>query len=260
MQSKAKPIRTKKYGKAQVETFDNGADLGAKAAQDLAQILKKTIAERGEASIIVATGNSQLQFMAALRQIPGIKWDKVRVFHMDEYVGMSDTHPASFRLYIRENLTDVVHPLAFYGVQGDAQDLDAELKRYTALLAQYPADVCVMGIGENGHLAFNDPPADFTTTETIHVVELDTKCRQQQVGEGHFPTIDDVPTHALSLTVPALIKPGHVLVVVPEQRKAVAVKAALEGPVTPECPASILQEQAQATIYLDPESSSLLAE
>jgi glucosamine-6-phosphate deaminase len=260
MQSEAKPIREKQYGQAQVEVFYNGTDLGVKAAHDLAAILKETLADKGEASIIVATGNSQLQFMAALREIPAIDWSKVRVFHMDEYVGMSDTHPASFRLYIREKLTDIVRPLAFYGVEGDAPDLEAELERYTNLLERYPADACVMGIGENGHLAFNDPPADFDTDETIHVVELDQRCRMQQVGEGHFRTIDDVPKQALSLTVPALIKPPHVLVVVPEQRKAEAVKAALEGPVTPNCPASILQRQANATIYLDRESSSLLSD
>lgn len=254
-----KRVNKRMYGKAEVLTFANGADLGARAASDLAKILKQAVAEKGETAIIVATGNSQLQFMTALRGLPGVPWDKVRVFHMDEYTGMSDTHSASFRRYIRENLTDIVRPLAFYGVQGDAPDLDAELARYTALLAQYPPVAVVMGIGENGHLAFNDPPADLTTDKTIHVVTLDAKCRMQQVGEGHFPNLDAVPRTALSLTVPALMKPAHLLVVVPEQRKAVAVKAALEGPVSPQCPASILQLQPHARIYLDGESASLLS-
>ncbi|NLG26324.1 MAG: glucosamine-6-phosphate deaminase, partial [Chloroflexi bacterium] len=218
----------RKYGEADVAVYANGADLGKQAAKDLTAILKQAVKEQGEAAIIVATGNSQLQFMQALRETSGIAWDKVRVFHMDEYVGMSDTHSASFRKYIRENLTDIVRPLAFYGVQGDAPDLEAELQRYTELLARYKPVAVVMGIGENGHLAFNDPPADFTTDKSIHVVTLDAKCRQQQVGEGHFPNLDAVPTHALSLTISELVKPAHLLVVVPEQRKAVAVKAALE--------------------------------
>ena len=254
-----KPVRSRKYGLAQAEVFADGADLGARAANDLAAILKQAVAEKGETAIIVATGNSQLQFMTVLRQLSDIPWDKVRVFHMDEYTGMSDTHSASFRKYIRTNLTDIVRPLAFYGVQGDAQDLDAELERYTDLLAQYKPVACVMGIGENGHLAFNDPPADFDTDKTIHIVTLDPKCRMQQVGEGHFPNLDAVPKTALSLTVPALMRPAHLLVVVPEQRKAEAIKAALEGPVTPLCPASILQRQAHARIYLDPQSASLLS-
>ncbi|MBC7256990.1 MAG: glucosamine-6-phosphate deaminase, partial [Chloroflexi bacterium] len=211
-----------------------------------------------EAAIIVATGNSQLRFMEALRQRQDIPWGRVRVFHMDEYCGMSADHPASFRRYIREKLTDWVHPLAFYEIQGDAPDLEAEMARYTALLRQYPPDVCVMGIGENGHLAFNDPPADFTTDKTIHIVTLDHACRMQQVGEGHFATLDDVPKQALSLTIPALMAPKHLLVVVPERRKAQAVRAALKGPITPECPASILRRQPHAVLYLDLESASLL--
>src|SRR3954454_17253744 len=161
---------------------------------------------------------------------------------------MDESHPASFRRYIRDNLTDIVHPRAFFGIEGDAPDVDAELQRYAALLAQYPPDATVMGIGENGHLAFNDPPADFETDEVIRWVELDEACRLQQAGEGHFPTLDDVPSRALSLTIPALLRSRDVLVVVPERRKAPAVKAALEGPVTPNGPASILQRQPHARL------------
>jgi glucosamine-6-phosphate deaminase len=259
MGCRAKATRSFKSGLAQVEVFGNGADLGCAAARDLAAILRKAVAAKGEAAIIVATGNSQLQFMTALRELPGIAWDKVRVFHMDEYTGMSDTHSASFRKYIRDNLTDIVRPLAFYGVQGDAADLEAEQRRYADLLAQYAPVACVMGIGENGHVAFNDPPADLATSKTIHIVTLDQKCRMQQVGEGHFPNLDSVPKTALSLTVPALMRPPHLLVVVPERRKAEAVRAALQGPVSPQCPASVLQQQAHAHIYLDPDSASLLS-
>ena len=252
------PLRTLTVDQMPVHIFVSNEALGARAAEDLAQILAQAIEARGSASVILATGNSQLSFMQALRVLPGIEWNKVVVFHMDEYLGMTDQHPASFSKYIREKLTDYVQPKAFYPIRGDTDDVVGELARYAALLQEHPADACVLGIGENGHLAFNDPPADFETSKTIHVVDLDEKCRLQQVGEGHFATLDDVPTQALSLTVPALLKPAHVLAVVPEQRKAEAVRAALQGPVTPNCPASILRTKPHVTLYLDQESASLL--
>ncbi len=252
------PITTLKYDRMPVRIYDSNKVLGAAAADDLAGFLRATIAERGEAAIIVATGNSQLLFMQALRTRSDIAWDRVSVFHMDEYLGMSGQHPASFRRYIHEQLTDHVRARAFYGIEGDAKDVDSELSRYASLLEQHEPIACVLGIGENGHLAFNDPPADFNTDKVIHVVTLDERCRQQQVGEGHFRTLDDVPTQAITLTVPALLKPAHVLAVVPEGRKAPPVKAALEGPVTPRCPASILRTQSHVKLYLDRDSSSLL--
>jgi glucosamine-6-phosphate deaminase len=252
------PIRRFQVDQMPVLVFDSNEALGARAADDLAEILCQTIGERGLASIILATGNSQLKFMEALRVKTDIDWSKVIVFHMDEYLGMSDTHPASFPLYIREKLTDHVQPRAFYAMRGDAPDVEAELARYAGLLAHYPPDACVLGIGENGHLAFNDPPADFETQAVIHVVELDERCRGQQVGEGHFATLEDVPPRALSLTVPALLAPAHVLAVVPEPRKAEAVRAALYGPVSPACPASILRTQAHVTLYLDRDSARLV--
>ncbi len=253
------PIRTFKVDQMPVLIFDSNESLGMRAASDLAAIISQAIADHGLASIILATGNSQLSFMKALRELEGIEWDKVVVFHMDEYLGMSPEHPASFPRYIREKLTDVVHPRAFYPIRGDASDVQAELERYASLLRQYPPDACVLGIGENGHLAFNDPPADFETDEVIHIVNLDERCRMQQVGEGHFATLDDVPRQAISLTVPALLSARRVLGVVPEARKAEAVKAALEGPVTPYCPASILRTQSHVTLYLDRDSASLLS-
>jgi glucosamine-6-phosphate deaminase len=252
------PIRSLTVDRMPVHVFDSNAALGQRAAEDLAEILAAAIAERGEASVILATGNSQLSFMEALRDRPGIAWSAVTVFHMDEYLGMSDTHPASFPLYIRDKLTNHVQPRAFYAMRGDAPDVEAELARYAGLLAQYPPDACVLGIGENGHLAFNDPPADFAAQAVIHVVELDERCRGQQVGEGHFATLDDVPPRALSLTVPALLAPPHVLAVVPEPRKAQAVQAALYGPVSPACPASILRTQPHVTLYLDRDSARLV--
>mgnify|MGYP000386120855 CR=1 FL=1 len=244
--------------KMNVAIFDTNAALGQAAADNFAEIVKRAVAEQGETSVILATGNSQLSFVHALRDKPDIPWDKVSVFHMDEYLGISAQHPASFRRFIQEKIYAPFHPCAIYGIEGDAPDTEAELARYTALLEQHKPVVCVLGIGENGHLAFNDPPADFQTENLLHVVTLDTLCRQQQVGEGHFAGIEDVPTQAITLTVPALLEPAHVMALVPEARKANAVKAALQGPVTEMCPASILRTQEHVKLYLDRDSAALL--
>ena len=177
---------------------------------------------------------------------------------MDEYVGIPADHPASFRRYMRERLVDIVQPRAFHPIAGDTLDVEAEMRRYAGLLSADPPDLCVLGIGENGHLAFNDPPVDFQAPDPIHVVELSLASRRQQVGEGHFATIDDVPTHAITLTIPALLAPAVVIAVAPEGRKAAAVAAALNGPVTTDLPASILRETAGVTIILDTDSASRL--
>ena len=253
-------MKTVQYERIQVTIHDSNDAMGTAAADDLTDILVDAIATHGKASVILATGNSQLSLVTALRQKPGIAWDQVAVFHMDEYLGISAQHPASFRRYFQAKLVPFVHPRVFYGIKGDTRDVEAELARYTALLGEHQPVACVLGIGENGHLAFNDPPADFDTDRVIQVVTLDETCRQQQVGEGHFPTLNDVPEQAITLTVPALLKPTHVLGVVPEARKARAVKAALEGPVTPDCPASILRTVPHVRLYLDRHSASLLEE
>jgi glucosamine-6-phosphate deaminase len=232
--------------------------LGQAAAEDLAEILRRDVAERGATSVILATGNSQLAFMRALSTLPGIPWGKVTVFNMDSYVGMPAGHPASFTRYIRERLTDIVHPLVYYDVQGYAQDIDAEVERYTRLLERHRPVACVLGIGENGHLAFNDPPAALYTHQQVHVVELTRECRMQQVGEGHFASIDDVPPHAITLTIPALLNRPHVLAVVPEARKSQAVRMAIQGPISPDWPASVLTALAHARLYLDVDSAALL--
>lgn len=242
----------------QVTVYDSRVELGRAAASELSRVLRAAIAADGKAAIILATGNSQLDFLAALREEPDIAWDKVTVFQMDEYVGISAQHPASFRRFHRVHLVDTVHPRVFYGMEGDAPDVHAEMERYTQLLEQHKPIACVMGIGENGHLAFNDPPADWDTPALVHLVTLADASLRQQVGEGHFARVEDVPRHALSLTVPGLLKPPHVLVVVPELRKARAVKAALEGPLTPNCPASILRTRSNVKLYLDRDSASLL--
>jgi glucosamine-6-phosphate deaminase len=179
---------------------------------------------------------------------------------MDEYEGMDDTHPASFRRWMYEKLLTFADVKEFYGVRGDHVPVEEEVARYTKLLLELEPTICVMGIGENGHLAFNDPPARFDTDELVHVVRLDAQCRAQQVGEGHFPSLADTPGSALSLTVPALLRPAKVLVLAPERRKAAAVRAALEGPVTEDCPASVLTTVGHATLYLDAESAGELSE
>jgi glucosamine-6-phosphate deaminase len=246
------------YDKMPVNIYQTNQALGEDAAADLVKILQNAIEDQGKAAIILATGNSQLSFFKALRSAEGMEWNRVSVFHMDEYLGMGETHPASFRRYIREKLTDIVHPAMFFGMEGDTNDVEAELARYATLLEEHRPVACVLGIGENGHLAFNDPPADFETEKSIHIVKLAETARNQQVGEGHFATLDDVPEMAITLSIPTLLKPQHVLAVVPELRKAPAVKASLEGPVTSDCPASLLRTLGHVKLYLDRDSASQL--
>lgn len=246
------------YGKLDVSIASTSDELSVAAAEAFAAAVRSALTAQADIAVILATGNSQLGFIGAVRDRDDIDWSHITILHMDEYLGMSEGHPASFRRWMHENLVDHVKPKAFLGVQGDHEPIETELERYAGLLRQLNPAICVMGIGENGHLAFNDPPADFETQDLIRVVELDEVCRNQQVGEGHFATLDETPKRALSLTVYALLRPSTVLVLTPEGRKAEAVKAALEGPLTPTCPASILQTQPQAHLYLDQESSSLL--
>jgi glucosamine-6-phosphate deaminase len=252
------PVESKTIDLMHAHIFESKEKLGQRAADDLATLLSRLVGKQGKAAVILAAGKSQLTFFGALRTLKGVPWEKVTLFHMDEYLGMPNQHPASFARFIQEKLVNFVNPASFHHIRGDSSDVDSELKRYKNLLREFPPDICVMGIGENGHLAFNDPPADFETKEVIHVVNLDSRCRMQQVTEGHFPTLDDVPKRAISLTVHALLDVKHALVVVPESRKAPAVKAALQGPVTRDCPASILRTQPNVTLYLDRESASLL--
>jgi glucosamine-6-phosphate deaminase len=258
MKRTSAPAQMMTVDRMRVHIFESNEKLGRAAANDLAAILARILSEQKKAAIIFACANSQLTFLAALKAIKKIDWKRIIIFHMDEYLGMSDTHPASFARFIREKLVNYVHPAEFYPMDGDTPDVRSELKRYADLMHKYPPDVCILGIGENGHLAFNDPPADFDTKDVIHVVNLDLACRTQQVNEGHFPTLNDVPRQALSLSVPALLTAKHVFAIVPEERKAKAVHAALKGPVTPYCPASILRTESRVTMYLDRGSASLL--
>ncbi len=245
------------FDKLPVEVHRDNASSGQAAAASAAEILKAAIAERGQANLIVATGNSQLSFYAALRHWDDVDWRKITLFHMDEYVGMAPDHPASFRCYLQHNIVAYVHPGAFYGVMGDAADPLQECERYASLLRAHPADLCCLGIGENGHLAFNDPPfAQFDDPVWAKIVKLDEASRRQQVGEGYFASLAEVPTHAITLTIPALLAARRVLAIVPELRKAPAVLAALTGPITTQCPASILRTVSHARLYLDAESAS----
>ena len=240
-----------------VEVHPDADTLAAAAAATAAELLAAAVAGHGVANAMFATGNSQLRFVDALVAQPSVPWDRVVVFHMDEYVGVGPDHPAGFRHWIQERITDRVHPLEAHYLDGTAEPGD-ECRRYAELLRRHPLDLCCLGIGENGHLAFNDPPADLDDPEDLKVVELDAACRAQQVHEGHFQSIDDVPRLAVTVTIPALLRADRVLAVVPEKRKAQAVQRALTGPVSGACPASALRRAANATLYLDRESAALL--
>ncbi len=253
------PARSFTAGRLPVRIFASLPDLAAAAADDAAQVLSSAIAQRGRARAIIATGNSQDLFLEQLTRRPGIDWKKVELFHMDEYLGMPMTHRASFRKYLKERVFDRVNPAQAHYLEGDALEPLKAIRAYAAALASAPIDLCCLGIGENGHIAFNDPDvADFNDPEPIKIVKLDEKCRRQQVGEGHFPNIDAVPSYAITLTIPALCRVGRMIAVVPEKRKAVAVQGSLEGPIATSCPGSYLRQQAHCTLYLDPDSASLL--
>jgi glucosamine-6-phosphate deaminase len=235
-------------------------DMAESAARMAADRIRKAIADRGEARIIVATGASQFEFLEALVKEPGIDWSKVTGFHLDEYIGLPVSHKASFRGYMRERfVAKTPQPMkAFNEVNGEAEDLQAEIDRLEKLIRIYPIDVACVGIGENGHLAFNDPPADFNTERAYIVVDLDEKCRKQQVGEGWFASFDEVPKQAFSMTIKQIMWSKAIVCTCPDERKAEAVKGAVEGPVTNTLPSSILQMHADCTMFLDPPAASLL--
>ena len=237
---------------------EDAAEMGRTAADDGAVLIRAAIEKRGSANIIVATGASQFEVFAALTQMDDLDWSKVNGFHLDEYIGMPLSHPASFRGYLKERFVDKVPLAAFHYVDGEAADPMAECLRLGALIAQHPIDVAFVGIGENGHLAFNDPPADFDTRQAYIVVTLDEACRKQQHGEGWFKTFDDVPEQAISMSIRQILLARTIICSVPDERKAEAVAVAIEGPVTPQVPASILQQHPRTTLYLDPAAASQL--
>jgi len=235
---------------------DSREELGKKAAANGAGLIRKAIREKGEASIIVATGASQFQMLEALVK-EDIDWQKVTSFHLDEYIGLPATHPASFRKYLKERFAGKVQLRSFIYVNGD-DDPEVECKRLGRIIREHVIDVAFVGIGENGHLAFNDPPADFETDEPYIAVNLDDACRRQQMGEGWFKSFDEVPARAISMSIKQIMKSEAVICTVPDLRKASAVKKTMSGDITPMVPASILREHKAAWLYLDRESSSLL--
>lgn len=242
-----------------INVHDTKDQMAAAAAADGAERIRQALAARGEANLIVATGASQMEMLSKLTQAPGIRWDRITCFHLDEYVGLPISHPASFRQYLWERFhKQLPLPLkAFHYLDGEI-DAAAECRRVGAIIAKHPIDVAFVGIGENGHLAFNDPPADFDTTDPYLVVQLDEACRRQQLGEGWFPDLAAVPQQAMSMSVKQIMASRSIICTVPDQRKAQAVADCLSGPVTNRHPASILQNHADCGVYLDAPAASLL--
>ncbi len=242
----------------QIKMFSDKNTLGARAAEQAAALLRRVIQERGRARIIAATGAAQFEFLQVLTGLPGIDWSKVEMFHLDEYVGIPESHPASFRRFLRERLIEKAGITKFHLLDGDNDP--AEVIRVVGnALRTAPVDVAFVGIGENGHLAFNDPPADFETEEPYLLVKLDEVCRRQQMGEGWFRSISEVPERAISMSVRQILKANAIICIVPDARKANAVKACLEGEISPLAPASILRTHPNTTLYLDQQSSALLS-
>jgi glucosamine-6-phosphate deaminase len=242
-----------------LKVFNDRAALGHAAAGQAAAAIRRAIAERGHARIIAATAASQLEFLDALTEAPGIDWRNVEVFHLDEYIGLPVTHPGSFRKMLLEQLVQKTGIVNYHLLEGDAADPLEVVRRVGKQLSSAPVDIAFLGVGENGHIAFNDPPADFQAEDPYIIVNLDEACRQQQVGEAWFADISQVPKHAISMSARQILKANEILAVVPGPRKAQAVKACFEGTISPMAPASILRTHSNGTVYLDKHSASLLS-
>ncbi len=242
-----------------LRVFNDRTTLGRAAAEQASVAIRLAIAKRGQARIIAATAASQLEFLDALTRTPGIDWRNVEVFHLDEYIGLPVSHPGSFRKMLLEQLVQKTGMVNYHLLDGDAADPLEVVRRVGEQLASAPVDVAFLGIGENAHIAFNDPPADFETVKPYIIVDLDEACRQQQVGEAWFADISQVPKRAISMSARQILKASEILAVVPGPRKAQAVKASVEGAISPMAPASILRTHPNATVYLDKHSASLLS-
>ncbi|HMJ88952.1 MAG TPA: glucosamine-6-phosphate deaminase [Candidatus Acidoferrum sp.] len=253
------PIKTFQVDALPVRVYASQDDLACDVAATVQQFLAQTLAERGSAAAILATGNSQIRFLDELIKLGGVDWSKITLFHMDEYLGIDANHKASFRRYMREKVESIVKPKVFHYIKGDADQPLDECARYAELLDQQEIDLCCLGIGENGHIAFNDPHvAEFDDPWAVKLVSLDLKCRQQQVDEGHFASVDQMPQYAYTLTIPTLCAVRKMICISPEKRKANAVRMALTEPVSAACPASYLRTRAAATLLLDTDSAALL--
>lgn len=253
------PVRSFTVDQLPVDVFASNDQMSEHVAQWVRTLLADTVARQGSAAAILATGNSQIRFLKRLVELGGVDWSRITLFHMDEYLGLPAEHPAGFRRYMKERVESLVHPKAFHYLAGDADLPQVECDRYTALLRAQPIDLCCLGVGENGHLAFNDPPvARFDDREWVKLVKLDHACKLQQVNEGHFPSLEAVPPYALTLTIPALMTARNVVCVAPEKRKAIPIRNALRGPISTLCPASFLRRQPHARLLLDVDSAALL--
>jgi len=257
--SSEEPGRSWLQDRFRVQVYPDRGAMGRAAAAHAAALLRGALSGQARARVVLASAPSQVEFLAAFAAAPGIDWARVTGFHMDEYLGMPRTAPQSFGRFIREHLFDRVGLGRAEYLDGTA-DPGAECRRYAALLAEAPVDLVCLGVGENGHIAFNDPPvADFADPARVKVVDLDERCRRQQVRDGCFPGLDQVPRQALTMTVPALMAGLSLCVVVPAASKAEAIAAALTGPVTTSCPASVLRTHPRAALFLDPDSSRLVS-
>ena len=240
-----------------VRILEDRKQIGAEGARRAAEVLKTAIGTQGRARMIAATGTSQFELLAVLSADRSVDWSRVELFHLDEYIGLSASHPASFRRFLIERLIAPTGIRRHHLLDGEA-DPGRVIAEVTRALREAPIDLACVGVGENGHLAFNEPPADFTTSDAFVVVALDDVSRAQQVGEGWFATLDEVPTHAITMTVPQILKAAAIVCLVPDARKAPAVRACFYGPVTPMAPASALQRHPRATVYLDRAAAALI--
>jgi len=258
--TQAGSVRSLRVGNLVIEAYQSTAAMGQAAAASAARRLRELAVSSATISVVFATGASQMATLEALTSIPGLPWDKVVGFHVDEYLGISDQHRASFRRFLREHLTDKVKMRHFYGIDGTAANASETCRKYAELVRQYRPQLCLLGIGENGHLAFNDPAeADFNDPLDIKIVSLDEQCRQQQVNEGWYASLPEVPKRAITLTIPALLRVPRLIASVPGERKAQIVRRTLTEKISADCPATILRSTSNTTIYLDPASVAELA-
>lgn len=253
------PVKIFAVDALSVRLYNSSAEIAQDAAEIAQTYLQNCLAQQANATVILATGNSQIQFLETLISLGGVDWSRIIFFHLDEYLGIDSNHSASFRRYLRQRVEAQVSACTFHYIEGDTMQPLNECERYSKLLQAQPIDLCCLGIGENGHLAFNDPSvADFNDPHHIKLVKLDTATRRQQVDEGHFPNLDAVPQYAFTLTLSMICSAKKILCLAPEKRKALPVKKMLHEAMSPVCPASILRRQSNAMLFLDPDSASLL--
>lgn len=253
------PVKTFRVDALSVHLYNSEAEMAFSSAQLAQNYLQSLLSQQGAATIVLATGNSQIKFLEALIALGGVDWSRINLFHLDEYLGIDAEHNASFCHYLRERVEKRVKPAVFHYIKGDAMQPLDECERYTRLLLAQPIDLCCLGVGENGHLAFNEPSvADFHDPHQVKLVKLETATRQQQVDEGHFPCLEAVPQYAFTLTISMICSAKKILCLAPEKRKAKMVQKMLQGPISTGYPASVLRTQSHATLFLDANSAKLL--